>query len=111
MSRDSIKTLTELALAQAQECFLEKVTVVEKKKGNLASKLCAQLSFMYMTVLDGFSLESISRQFEKTWLELIRVCFYGLKQRSKPNYLQVLPTIIDIYNMKWIINMVFLLVI
>ena len=75
MSRDSIKTLTELALAQAQECFLEKVTVVEKKKGNLTSKLCAQVSFMYVNVLDGLSLESISGQFEKAWLELIRVCF------------------------------------
>lgn len=73
MSRDSIKTLTELALAQAQECFLEKVTVVEKKKGNLASKLSTQLSFMYMNVLDGLSLESISGQFEKAWLDLIRV--------------------------------------
>jgi len=75
MSRDSIKTLTELALAQAQECFLEKVTVVEKKKGNLASKLCAQLAFMYLNVLDGLCLESISEQFEKTWVELVRVCF------------------------------------
>ena len=73
MSRDSINTLTNLSLAQAQECFLEKVTLVEKKKGNLASKLCAQLAFMYVNVLDGFSLESISGQFEKAWIELIKV--------------------------------------
>ena len=82
MSRDSIKTLTELALAQAQECFLEKVTVVEKKKGNLASKLCAQLAFMYVNVLDGFSLESVIGQFEKAWVDLIKVFLqkYNLMQ-------------------------------
>jgi hypothetical protein len=73
MSRDSIKALTELTLAQGQECFIEKLVGTEKKKGALISKLCAQLSFMYANVLDGFLLESVKGQFEKAWVELVKV--------------------------------------
>ena len=73
MSRDSIKTLTELSLAQAQECFLERITTGEKKKGNLVSKLCSQLAFMYSNISDGFNLESVKGQFDKAWVELVKV--------------------------------------
>lgn len=73
MSRDSIKTLTELALAQAQECFLEKVANLEKKKGNLVSKLAAQVAFGYSNVADSITLDSIRGQFDKSWLELVKV--------------------------------------
>jgi hypothetical protein len=73
MSRDCIKTLVELSLAQAQECFIEKLVLCEHKKGALISKLCAQLSFMYSNVSDGFSLESLKGQFEKAWVEMVKV--------------------------------------
>ena len=73
MSRDSIKTLTELALAQAQECFLEKVANLEKKKGNLVSKLAAQVALGYSNVADSIVLDSIRGQFDKSWLELVKV--------------------------------------
>jgi hypothetical protein len=108
MSRDSIKTLTELMLAQAQECFLEKVTFVDKKMGNLASKLCAQLAFMYLNVLDGLCLESISGQFDRAWVELIRVFLNQLKVRLKVYFLLQSGIIIVIYSMKWITSMEYL---
>ena len=72
MSRDSIKCLVDLMLAQAQECFIEKV-LLEKKKGTLVAKLASQLAFLYATTCDGFSSASLAGQFDKTWGELVKV--------------------------------------
>ena len=47
LSKECCKCLSELMLAQAQECFIIKV-LMEKKKGNVVSKLCNQLGFMYL---------------------------------------------------------------
>ncbi|KAJ3284601.1 bck1-like resistance to osmotic shock [Borealophlyctis nickersoniae] len=72
MSRDSVKTLVDLMLAQAQECFIEKV-LMEKKKGALVAKLAAQVSHVYNNVVDGMTNETISGQFQKAWIDLVRV--------------------------------------
>ncbi|KAI9095615.1 BRO1-like domain-containing protein [Phlyctochytrium arcticum] len=72
LSRDSIKTLSDLMLGQAQECFIEKVTM-EKKKGALVAKLAAQAAHVYQSVADGFSNEAIRAQFDRAWIELVRV--------------------------------------
>ncbi|TPX33881.1 hypothetical protein SmJEL517_g03330 [Synchytrium microbalum] len=72
LSRDSIKTLVDLVLAQAQECFLEKV-VMEKKRGILVAKLAAQASHQYTLTLEGLGNASVKGQFEKAWADLVRV--------------------------------------
>ncbi|RKO91970.1 BRO1-like domain-containing protein [Blyttiomyces helicus] len=72
LSRDSIKTLVEVMLAQAQECFIEKV-VMEKKKGALVAKLSAQAAHMYNNALDGMLNDAIRSQFDKAWVELVRL--------------------------------------
>ncbi|KAJ3016455.1 bck1-like resistance to osmotic shock [Thoreauomyces humboldtii] len=72
LSRDSIKTLHDLMLGQAQECFLEKV-LLEKKTGALVAKLAAQAAHVYQSVVDGFSNESIRAQIDKAWIELTKV--------------------------------------
>ncbi|KAI8818647.1 BRO1-like domain-containing protein [Fimicolochytrium jonesii] len=72
LSRDSIKTLVDLMLGQAQECFMEKV-LLEKKKGALVAKLAAQASHVYQSVADGIMSESIRGQFDRAWVELVKV--------------------------------------
>lgn len=72
MSRDSIRALTDLSLAQAQECFIEKA-VMEKKKPALIAKLAAHAAHGYSATMDGLSNEDIKTQFDKQWLELIKV--------------------------------------
>ncbi|KAJ3219416.1 bck1-like resistance to osmotic shock [Dinochytrium kinnereticum] len=72
LSRDSIKSLADLMLAQAQEVFLEKV-IAEKKKGALVSKLAAQASHFYAAALDGLTSETVKGQFDKAWIEIIKI--------------------------------------
>ncbi|KAL5032446.1 hypothetical protein BDV3_001013 [Batrachochytrium dendrobatidis] len=72
MSRNSVKCLGELMLAQAQECFLEKV-LIEKKQGLLVAKLAAQIALVYSTVLDGFGNPSLKGQFDKSWFDLVKI--------------------------------------
>ncbi|KAJ3045369.1 bck1-like resistance to osmotic shock [Rhizophlyctis rosea] len=72
LSRDSIKTLVDLMLAQAQECMIEKV-VMEKKKGMLVAKLSAQTAHMYGSVLDGLTNDAVSSQFSKAWVDLVKI--------------------------------------
>ncbi|KAJ1334322.1 hypothetical protein BSLG_008157 [Batrachochytrium salamandrivorans] len=72
MSRDSVKCLSELMLGQAQECFIEKV-LVEKKRGALVAKLSAQVALIYSGVVDGFLALSLKGQFDKSWIDLIRI--------------------------------------
>ncbi|KAI8918833.1 BRO1-like domain-containing protein [Entophlyctis helioformis] len=72
MSRDSIKCLVDLMLGQAQECFIEKV-VIEKKRGAIVAKLAAQVAFTYAGVVDGFGTSSLRGQFDKSWVDLVKI--------------------------------------
>lgn len=73
LSRDTVKMLVTLMLAQAQEVFWEK-TLGEKKKPLLISKLAAQVTWGYQTALEGMA-DGVSKQiFEKNWQTLCQVC-------------------------------------
>lgn len=66
LSRDTIKTLISIMLAQGQEVFLEKQIADDKKPGFLA-KLASQAAFLYSQALEGVQ-ESVSKGiFEKVW--------------------------------------------
>ncbi|KAJ3172308.1 bck1-like resistance to osmotic shock [Irineochytrium annulatum] len=72
LSRDSIKALVDLMLAQAQEVFIEKVTI-ESKKGALVAKLAAQASHWYSLAADGLAGDAVKGQFDRAWVELAKV--------------------------------------
>ncbi|KAJ3411416.1 bck1-like resistance to osmotic shock [Chytridiales sp. JEL 0842] len=72
MSRDSVKSLVDLMLAQAQEVFIEKV-LAEKKKGALVAKLAAQAAHGYTQAGDGLGNESLKGQFDKNWIEIVKI--------------------------------------
>ncbi|KAF9949588.1 bck1-like resistance to osmotic shock [Mortierella alpina] len=72
LSRDTVKMLVSLMLAQAQEVFWEK-TLSEKKKPLLISKLAAQVAWGYQTTLEAMA-DGVSKQvFEKNWQTLCQI--------------------------------------
>lgn len=75
LSKDSLILLKELMLAQAQECFIEKVIRQDKKKGNIVAKLASACAAMYASILANLLRpdSEISGQFEKSWSDLAKV--------------------------------------
>ncbi|KAL1386221.1 vacuolar protein-sorting protein bro1 [Phyllosticta capitalensis] len=72
LSRDTVKTLIAVMLAQGQEVFLEKQVEDGKKFGMLA-KLASQAQFLYSQAVEGVQ-ENVSKAiFEKVWLLLVQV--------------------------------------
>ncbi|KFH65197.1 hypothetical protein MVEG_08678 [Podila verticillata NRRL 6337] len=72
LSRDTVKMLVSLMLAQAQEVFFEK-TLAEKKKPLLVSKLAAQVAWSYQTTVEAMT-DGVSKSvFEKNWQTLCQI--------------------------------------
>jgi hypothetical protein len=69
LSRDTVKTLIAIMLAQGQEVFLEK-QIADGKKVGLLAKLASQAASLYSQAVDGVS-ENVSKAiFERVWLLL-----------------------------------------
>jgi len=73
LSRDTVKTLISIMLAQAQEVFLEKQVSDGKKVGMLA-KLSSQAAYLYQQALEGVQENVNNGIFEKAWLLFTHVC-------------------------------------
>lgn len=72
LSRETVKTLVHVSLAQAQEIFLEK-QIADKKKDGLIAKLASQAAFLYSQALEGVQ-ENVSKViFERVWLLLVQI--------------------------------------
>ena len=72
LSRDTVKTLIGLMLAQGQEVFLEK-QVVDQKKVGLLAKLASQAAYLYTQAVDGVSENVTKGIFDKLWLQLVQI--------------------------------------
>jgi hypothetical protein len=79
LSRDTVKTLIQLMLAQGQEVFLEK-QVADGKKVGLLAKLASQASFLYGQALDGVQENVTKAIFERVWLLVTQVS--SMRQKS-----------------------------
>lgn len=77
LSRETVKTLIAVMLAQAQETFLEK-TIADGKKVGLLAKLASQAAFLYTQATEGASENVNKAIFEKVWLLVCQV-------RSQPS--------------------------
>jgi hypothetical protein len=72
LSRDTVKTLISIMLAQGQEVFIEK-QVVDKKKPGLIGKLAAQAAYLYAEAVQGVQ-ENVSKAvFERVWLQVVQI--------------------------------------
>ena len=72
LSRDTVKTLINIMLAQAQEVFLEKQIADGKKSGMLA-KLAAQAAMLYSQAIEGLQENSMKTVFDKSWMVICSV--------------------------------------
>ncbi|KAG2217069.1 hypothetical protein INT45_014134 [Circinella minor] len=73
LSRETVKMLTELMLAQAHECFLES-SIREKKRDGLVAKLASHTVWVYGNLVDAMQ-DAIGRGvgIEKAWVTLCQV--------------------------------------
>jgi BRO1-like domain/ALIX V-shaped domain binding to HIV len=72
LSRDTVKTLISITLAQAQEIFLEK-QVADGKKVGLLAKLASQAATLYVQAVEG-TQENVNKSiFERAWLLLVQI--------------------------------------
>lgn len=72
LSRETVKTLIHLMLAQAQEIFLEK-QVKDQKKSGLLAKLASQAGYLYGQAVEGVQENVTKAIFEKVWLAMVQV--------------------------------------
>ena len=80
LSRDTVKTLIQIMLAQAQEVFLEK-QVADQKKVGLLAKLSSQAAYLYQQAVEG-TQENVNKAiFEKVWLLFVQVCVSAARLR------------------------------
>ncbi|KAF2002266.1 vacuolar protein-sorting protein-like protein bro1 [Amniculicola lignicola CBS 123094] len=72
LSRETVKTLIAITLAQAQEVFLEK-QIADGKKMGLLAKLSSQAAFLYTQALEGTQENVTKAIFEKVWLLMVQI--------------------------------------
>lgn len=72
LSRETVKTLIHIMLAQAQEIFLEK-QVKDQKKAGLLAKLASQSGYLYGQAVEGVQENVTKAIFEKVWLTMVQV--------------------------------------
>lgn len=77
LSRDTVKTLIQIMLAQGQEVFLEK-QIADGKKVGLLAKLASQAGYLYSQALEGTQDNVNKAIFEKVWLLVVQVGAFNL---------------------------------
>jgi hypothetical protein len=76
LSRETVKTLIQIMLAQAQEVFLEK-QIADQKKVGLLAKLSSQAASLYAQAIEGVQENVNKAVFERAWLLMVQVCWSG----------------------------------
>lgn len=72
LSRETIKTLISIMLAQGQEVFLEK-QISDGKKVGLLAKLASQAAYLYAQAVEGVQENFHKGIFDKLWVQVIQV--------------------------------------
>ena len=72
LSRDTVKTLISITLAQGQEVFLEK-QVEDGKKSGLLAKLASQAHHLYSQAVEGVQENVAKGVFDPTWSKVVQI--------------------------------------
>ncbi|KAK6853457.1 vacuolar protein-sorting-associated protein 24 [Apiospora arundinis] len=82
LSRDTVKTLISITLAQAQEIFLEK-QIGDQKKVALLAKLAGQAAYLYSQALEGIQENVNKAIFEKVWMLFVQIKYNLLNSQAQ----------------------------
>ncbi|KAK8106172.1 Vacuolar protein-sorting protein BRO1 [Apiospora kogelbergensis] len=82
LSRDTVKTLISITLAQAQEIFLEK-QIGDQKKVALLAKLAGQAAYLYSQALEGIQENVNKAIFEKVWMLFVQIKYNLLSSQAQ----------------------------
>ena len=72
LSRETVKTLISIMLAQGQEVFLEK-QIADAKKVGLLAKLACQAGYLYAQAVEGIQENVNKGIFDKLWLLVAQI--------------------------------------
>lgn len=72
LSRESVKLLSSIMLAQAQECVCQ-YQIKDGKTGKTVAKLANQASMLFSTAIEGLTEQVSQGTFERVWLILCQV--------------------------------------
>ncbi|KAI4259880.1 MAG: hypothetical protein LQ352_000530 [Teloschistes flavicans] len=72
LSRETVKTLISIMLAQGQEVFLEK-QIADGKKHGLLAKLASQAGYLYSQAVEGTQENFQRGVFDKLWVQVAQV--------------------------------------
>lgn len=72
LNRDTVRTMINITLAQAQESFLEK-QIRDGKKAGLLAKLAAQAHYLYGQAKEGLEAEVSKIVFDPSWSKFIQI--------------------------------------
>ena len=72
LSRDTVKTLITLTLAQAQEVFTEK-QIEDGRKVGLLAKLASQAALLYAQAIEGVQENVTKNIFDRLWLQVLQI--------------------------------------
>ncbi|KAL8917403.1 MAG: hypothetical protein Q9208_007958 [Pyrenodesmia sp. 3 TL-2023] len=72
LSRDTIKSLISIMLAQGQEVFLEK-QIADGKKVGLLAKLASQAAYLYAQAAEGVQENFQRGVFDKLWVQVAQI--------------------------------------
>ena len=72
LSRDTVKTLISVTLAQAQEVFLEK-QIADGRKIGLLAKLASQAATLYSQAVEGVTENVNKGNFERVWQQVVQI--------------------------------------
>ena len=77
LSRDTVKLLSNIMLAQAQECVCQ-TQIREGKTGKIVAKLANQASMLFGSVLEGVNEHVSQGVFERIWWNFCQVNSFPL---------------------------------
>ena len=72
LSRETVKLLSNVMLAQAQECVCQ-TQIRDGKSGKTVAKLANQASILFGSVIEGVNEQISQGVFERVWLSFVQV--------------------------------------
>lgn len=82
LSREVVKFLVGMMLAQASEIILEKIVAEKKQKESFISKVASQTSFLYCGLVEEVKEFHGKGIFDRNWVTLLQVRYASLVDES-----------------------------